>query len=307
VPRNRAVRFAVLGSSVQRAAASGYPSNRSSALKRRIVVGGLVLLSLVLITISFRSDRLDPVQGFGASVMRPFEIAAERVSRPFRDAVGWTRDLFHAKSQNERLRRENADLRRQVILNESALQQNVELQRALDFRASPTAKNFDAVAAEVLANPPSRFDQQIVIAAGSADRVRKFDVVVTADGLVGQVTKVFAHVARVLLISDEDSAVRATDLTSQTAVGTLRHGTGADTLILDRVPKSEYVRNGDVIITAGSPGRGQLPSLFPRNIEIGTVTSVSQNDTDIFMQIQVQPRVDLSSLRSVLVLVPKSR
>jgi len=44
VPRHRTVRPAVLGSSVQRTAAFGYPSNRSSAIRCRIIVGGLVLL-----------------------------------------------------------------------------------------------------------------------------------------------------------------------------------------------------------------------------------------------------------------------
>src|SRR3954452_1746284 len=102
VPRNRTVRLAVLGNSVQRAAASGYPSSRSSALKRRIVVGGLVLLSLVLITVSFRSTALDGVQGTTAGILRPFEIAADRVSRPFRDAAGWMHGLIDAKSENKK-------------------------------------------------------------------------------------------------------------------------------------------------------------------------------------------------------------
>ena len=69
--------------------------------------------------------------------------------------------------------------------------------------------------------------------------------------------------------------------------------------------KDKRVENGDTIITAGSPGGGELPSLFPRRILIGTVTSVNQQDTDIFKHIQVQPFVDLTSLQSVLVLVPK--
>jgi rod shape-determining protein MreC len=313
VPRNRTVRVAVLGSSVQRAAASsGYPTNRSSAVKRRIVVGGLVLLSLVLITVSFRSTALDPVQGFGASVLRPFEVAAERVSRPFRDAIGWTRGLVHAKSENEKLKREVEDLRRQVVLNESALQENVQLRNALDYKSAPTLKDFRLVAAQVVASPPSPFDQQVVIAAGSADGLARNDIVVAPEGrgsagLVGQITKVFERVSRVTLITDEDSAVRATVLTNRSAVGILRHGSGTDTLILDRVSKVPYVKRGDVILTAGSPGRGQLPSLYPRGIEIGKVTSVSQNDTDFFKQIQVAPFVDFSSLQSVLVLVPTRR
>jgi rod shape-determining protein MreC len=307
VPRNRTVRVAVLGSSVQRAAASGYPTNRSSAVKRRIVVGVLVLLSLVLITVSFRSTALDPVQGFGASVLRPFEVAAERVSRPFRDAIGWTRGLVHAKSENERLKHENENLRRQLVINESALQENVDLRRALEYKSAPTLKDFRLVAAQVVVSPSSRFDQQVVIAAGSADGIAKDDVVVKREGLVGQVTKVFAHIARVTLITDEDSAVRATVLTQTNAVGILRHGSGTDTLILDRVSKVPNVRLHDVILTAGSPGKGQLPSLYPRGIEIGEVTSVSQSDTEFFKQIQVEPYVDFSSLQSVLVLVPKRR
>jgi cell shape-determining protein MreC len=61
------------------------------------------------------------------------------------------------------------------------------------------------------------------------------------------------------------------------------------------------------VVTAGSPGGGKLPSIFPANIPIGVVTSAGQNETDIYKQIQVQPFVDLSSLQSVLVLVPKPK
>ena len=71
MPRNRTVRLAVLGSSVQRAAHTGFPSSRSSALKRRIVVGVLLLASLVLITVSFRSTALDGVRrGLTIRVLR---------------------------------------------------------------------------------------------------------------------------------------------------------------------------------------------------------------------------------------------
>ena len=104
VPRNRNVRVAVLGSSVQRAAATGHSSTRSSPLRRRFVVVGLVLLSLALLTVSFRSSALDPVEGFAASVLRPFEIAANRVARPFRDAASWTHGLFNAKAEEPRAR-----------------------------------------------------------------------------------------------------------------------------------------------------------------------------------------------------------
>ena len=85
------------------------------------------------------------------------------------------------------------------------------------------------------------------------------------------------------------------------------HGSAGDTLSLTRVGKDKRVRYLDTIVTAGSPADSKLQSIFPASIPIGTVTSVGQNETDIFKQIQVQPFADLSSLQSVLVLVPKPK
>ena len=127
----------------------------------------------------------------------------------------------------------------------------------------------------------------------------------TNEGLVGTVSKVFPTEARVTLITDPTSAVRAVDEKNLAAVGLLDHGTGANSLVLDRIGKDKVVNGGDTIITAGSQVGSKLPSLFPRNIAIGYVSGVSQSDTDIFKDIQVQPFVDFSSLESVLVLIPK--
>ena len=306
MPRNRTVRVAVLGSSVQRAAASGFPSTRSSALKRRIVVVGLVLLSLVLLTLSFRSSALDPVEGFGASVLRPFEIAANRVARPFRAASGWTHGLFHAKAENRKLRQEVGLLRRRNAALTGAQNENAQLHKLLRYaRSASFPKDYDEVGAQVLTSPTA-FDQSVTISAGSDQGIALEDVVVTNQGLVGTVTKVLASEARVTLITDPSSAVRAVDKTNP-ALGILDPGTGSNSLILDRVGKDKKVDFGDTIMTAGSPAGGKYPSLFPRNIGIGLVSSVGQNDTAIFKDIQVQPFVDLSSLQSVLVLIPKQR
>src|SRR4051795_12965679 len=237
VPRNRTARFAVLGSSVQRPAASGYSSTRSSALRRKIVVGCLVLLSLVLITVSFRSDALDEVQSFGASVLRPFEIASNRVAQPFRDAGGWASGLVHAKSENEKLKKQNRALQQKLRVSQSAQAENLYFRQQLHYRGSPKfPANFDAVAAEVLTNPTT-FDQSVTIAAGSNQGVAVEDVVVSAGALVGQVTKVYGNVSRVMLISDPSSSVRAVDASSLSSVGMLKQGSAADSLTLEDVGK----------------------------------------------------------------------
>jgi rod shape-determining protein MreC len=310
VPRNRTVRLAVLGSSVQRAASSGYPSSRSSALKRRIVVGVLVLLSLVLITVSFRSSALDGVQGTAAGILKPFEVAADRVSRPFRDAVSWGRGLVDAKSENKRLRSQIQSLREQLSLDEGAVQQNVQLRAALNYKGLPTIKDFGLVHAAVSVNPQNAIDQSVAITAGTNDGVKSGDVVIdpVTGGLVGTVDRAFSSVASVTLLTDPQSAVTSVDLTSPTAVGVIQPGGGgSNALVLDLVSKTKVVNEGDTIITAGSLGKSALPSMFPRGIRVGTVTSQSSNDVNPFKNIQVKPFADFSSLQSVIVLVPRQQ
>ena len=178
VPRNRTVRFAVLGNSVQRTAASGYPSSRSSALKRRIVMGGLIALSLVLITVSFRSSALDGVQGTAAGILRPFEVAADRVSAPFRDTISWFHGLADAKSENAKLQKQVDALQEKLVLDEGALQENVQLRKALAFLGPPSLANFDRRHASVLTNPQSALDESITIAGGTHDGIRAGDPVI---------------------------------------------------------------------------------------------------------------------------------
>ncbi|MFL5955717.1 MAG: rod shape-determining protein MreC [Gaiellaceae bacterium] len=307
MPRNRTVRLAVLGNSVQRAASSGYPSSRSSALKRRIVVGVLVLLSLVLITLSFRSHALDGAQGAAAGALQPFEVAADRISRPFRDAIGYTRGLVDAKSENAKLRKEKQRLYQKLILDEGALQENVALKSALDYKGLPSVADFARVNATVSVNPQSALNQSLTITAGTDDGVRDRSIVIdpSSQALVGIVDKAFPRVSHVTLLTDSQSSVTAVDLAAPTAVGLVRRGGGgSDVLILDLVSKEKHISVGDSIITAGSLGTGKLPSMFPHGILIGTVKSQSINEINPFMNVQVQPLADFSSLQSVIVLVP---
>jgi rod shape-determining protein MreC len=273
------------------------------------VVGVLVLLSLVLITVSFReSDNgfLHRVAGGGATVLRPFEVGAERVARPFRDAYGYLAGLVHAKHENAKLRAELDKARQEANQGRAAAQENDTLRAQLNYIDSPRfPRDFRPVNTRVIGRPASPFEQQVLIAAGSDKGIRIDAPVITQDGLVGRVTGLTRTGAVVTLLTDEESAVPALDRDSFTnARGLVRRGESDGALNLDRVPKEANVNEGDQIVTAGSRSR-QFPSLFPRGIAIGTVTSVGRTDTSSFTHVLIQPFVDFGSLDSVIVLVSK--
>jgi rod shape-determining protein MreC len=274
------------------------------------VLGVLVVLSLVLITVYFRESEggvLHDVQSAGATVLRPFEVAATRVAHPFQDLYDYLRGLVNAKSERDRLRAENERLRQRLIQLQSQGVENRTLRTALKYisgRRFPSG--FTPVTAEITAKPQSQFDQRIVIAAGRANGIRDDDPVVNADGLVGRVTKVVTHQAQVTLLTDEDSAVSAIDVNTQ-AEGIIKHGQGpGSTLFLDQVPKAEHVAYNDRVITAGWH-QGDLSSIYPKGIPIGIVSNKGYSSNELYARVQVTPYVDFSSLDSVIVLVAKDR
>jgi len=301
---------AALGSPVRRAVAPRYSSRTSGPLKRRLVVGVLVLASLAMITVYFRESPnggLHSFQSTASSALRPFEIAANRVARPFKDAYGWTADIFHAKSENERLREDIKRLRQESIQASQAIQDRDALRRLLRVKRSLAYEDFanTAVTADVLSNPVSQFDQTMVIAAGRNDGLRVYDAVITDRGLVGQVSKVLRDTALVTLLTDKASAVTAKDNRTG-AIGIVRHSQGAeDLLFLDRVFKNKVVDRGDLVVTAGLQSGKKLSSFYPRGIPIGQITKVGQTDVDPFQDVQVMPFVDFTSLDVVLVLASK--
>src|SRR5439155_16935409 len=205
-----------------------FPSRSRSALRRRGVVVGLVVLSLILITISFRESStgaLSGVQSAGATVLRPFEVAAERVARPFRDVYGYFAGLVHVKRENARLKAQVNQLRQEALLGESARAQNVRLRDQLHFIDSPLfPSDYSPVNTRIIAWR-TEFDEQVVIAAGRDRGIRQETPVVTSDGLVGSVSQVFGDSALVSLLSVLISAVQSRDYTTD-AFGLVRHGLG---------------------------------------------------------------------------------
>jgi rod shape-determining protein MreC len=303
-PPSRSARAALLASSVQRSKPPPSPSKARSAFVRRAVVVFLVLVALALLTISFRSPTsgaLHDLQGVGSSALRPFQIAATRVARPFRDAYTYVDGLRSAKAQNARLKATNAELRQEAIQGAADRRKYDALVKLMHYEQGATFPHgYRAVNAAVISFPSDPYVHQYTIQAGSSSGLRVNTPVVSGDGLVGRVSNVFPQTAIVTLLTDPTSAVSARDL--RTGVRGIVHTGPGGTLILDQVQKQLVVHKGDVIVTDGTRN-ARYPDLYPFGIPIGRVSAKWVTDTATFLQIQVQPFADLGSLDSVAALV----
>ncbi|MGH3050152.1 MAG: rod shape-determining protein MreC, partial [Gaiellaceae bacterium] len=303
-PPNRSARAAVLGSSVRRSKPNPYPSKARGAFVRRAVLTVLVLGALTLLTISFRSPTagaLHDAQGLAATGLRPFQVAATRVARPFRDAYDYFDGLAAAKSKVAKLQSEVSQLRSQAIARQALAAKAADYEKLLHLEQAPTyPKSFRPVNTTVIGYPAGPFSQQITISAGSSSGLAVNTPVIDGDGLIGRVTNVSPHTAVVTLLTDGGSYVSAIDLSTGVR-GIVRRGQSG-TLILDWVAKQQRVNRSDAIVTAGTRS-AKYPDLYPYGIPIGTVSSVGIEDTASFLQIQVNPYADFSTLDAVAALV----
>jgi rod shape-determining protein MreC len=270
----------------------------------------LVLLSLVLLTISFRESSSGPLhrlQGYGSAATRPFQVVADRVARPFEDAYGWIDGLLRAKDENKKLHQQLEGLRQKRAKQKNAEAEAAQLEVLLHYEHSPRfPQDYGKVNVEVMTPPTGTFEQTVVIAAGQNRDIRIDDPVVVGDGLVGRISQVGPTTARVTLVSDPSFAASARDLRTG-AEGIVRHpATGRDALMLDGVKVDQEVKEGDSIITSGWR-RADLSSLYPAGVSIGHITFYDQTDVSPDKQIQVEPSVDFSSLDTVIVLIQKNR
>jgi rod shape-determining protein MreC len=269
-------------------------------------VVALVLVALTLITISFRSPTagaLHDLQGAGSTALRPFQIAATRVAQPFRDTYDYVDGLTSAKSEVNRLKKQNAALRAAALSAAAKLANYPDYQKLLRIEHGPTFPNdYRPVNAAVITFQTGPFSHTIAIEAGSSSGLRLNTPVVSGDGLVGRVSNVFPDTAIVTLLTDPDSFVAARDL--HTGVrGGIQAGPGG-TLVLNEVLKQKVVKEGDEIVTAGTHNK-KYPDIYPYGIPIGRVSAPpGVTDTATFLQVQVQPFANLGSLEAVAALVP---
>jgi rod shape-determining protein MreC len=282
---------------------------KKSVRRRRAVLAVLVALSIALLTAYFGESAaggLHAVQRGFMEALAPLQEGASRALKPARDLGGWIGDVFDAKSENKRLRKQVEQLRNRVASEETAQRDASELRKLVGFNQSVRfPQGYQHVATRVIARSPTVWYSTITVDKGSDAGLRDDQPVVTGDGLVGKVSTVSADAAQVTLITDHTSGVSA-QVVPDGASGLIKPKVGDPTdLLLDFVEKGRPIAKGATVITAGWRS-SRLESLFPRGIPVGKVTHVDAGERELYQRVHLRPFADLRRLDVVEVLVPSA-
>jgi rod shape-determining protein MreC len=202
------------------------------------------------------------------------------------------RDVVALRQRNTELEAEVSRLQAQVVQLQNSVSDADALAALVNFSRSNPENSYSA--ASVIGRDPSPFLRYVIIDKGSNDGLRRGMPVVTDQGLVGRVDAVINSAARVQLITDTSSAVNIRlEKAKREAILT---GTVAGDLVLDLVSQDVSLEPGDLVLTSGLGGG------YPAGLIVGQVLNMRRLDADLFQQAVIQPVVDFTKLKIVLII-----
>ncbi|MEO5694175.1 MAG: rod shape-determining protein MreC [Usitatibacter sp.] len=211
-------------------------------------------------------------------------------------ALGRIADYF---TSQERLLRENQDLKAKV-LEQSAAAQEARLLRAEQahlLAMSPAKSRYaeGGLLAEVLYTARNPFTRKVVVDKGLKDAIAPGMPVIDGEGVVGQVTNVGTFTSEVTLVTEKDQSVPV--MLVRNGLRALAVGSGKDGSIdVPFMPVSADIQNNDIFVTSGIDGT------YPPGLLVAQVTSVEKNAAYVFAKIAAKPAAGVVNHRYVMLL-----
>ncbi len=197
------------------------------------------------------------------------------------------------KKENRRLAARIQELEQEMAECREIRASNARLETLLNFQSS---MRMPSVVSRVIGEDSSGWFHTLLIDKGTRDGVERAMPVVAREGLVGHVVESADRTAKVLLITDRNSAVDV--LLQESRTKAVLEGVGRhDLCVLKYVPRSETVQKGEMVITSG------LGGIYPKGLLVGNVAEVWKEGYGLFQRVEVSPKVDFQRLEEVLVIL----
>lgn len=261
--------------------------------RKNVFVLTLILIVVIVMTLIFGKN--DPFTRGVKVLFTPVLTLAANTTEKIAVIKTYFVQLDSYKQENERLIAENARLKQKEKSAAQFRKENERLNSLLELKNE--MKKYDTVAAKVVSYEPNNWYDTIVINKGTASGIKKDDIVISPDGVVGKISDVGVNWAHISSILSADNAIGT--IVSRT--GEIAVTEGDKELSEQKLCKLTFVNAGaqisagDFLETSGAVG------LYPAGLSIGTVkeTTIDANGTKYAI---VEPGVKFDQLYEVLVI-----
>jgi len=268
---------------------------RDNGGRGRVILAMLLLTAFTLVTLDYRSGGGGPLRRMGNAVFGPIEDAAAAVAAPIGSFFASLGHLSGYKHDNDKLRKQVADLRQQLRLTEAERAHLASMEKLLHL--DQTAQ-FRIVAARITAVGSSLgFESTATIDIGSSSGIKPDQTVINGDGLVGKTLSVGPTTSTVLLGNDVNFHAGAR-LEGSDEIGHVDGG-GRRPMTFTLLDSQGDIKVGARLVTFGDIANRP----FVPEVPIGRVTSVQPVNGALTRTAVVAPYVRFSTVDIVGVVV----
>jgi rod shape-determining protein MreC len=198
--------------------------------------------------------------------------------------------LFTLNKENERLMRVNTDLLTRVLNFETAA---VDEHNRRKILSDTTVNPSGYIIARVVDRKFSDRDNMLLINAGWKNGIQKDMTVLVPEGLVGRVTSVSEHYAKVMPVINTDFKASVVSDSSH-CMGLLSWSGGREFIAqIEHIPISSRLKLNERMVTS------DFSTFSVRGIPVGRVVRIKPDK--LFYNVDVWLAVDFSSLTQVLI------
>lgn len=272
---------------------------KNNKLTVTVIVLSVSFLMLIGYTAT-RSEKSATENGVG-TVLNSVQGVVYNFNSKVKENLSFILNFSEVKEQNERLTQENNKLKEDEIKYNSLEKENERLRSMLDFKNQRSEYNY--VGCDIIGKSGDNWLDGFVINRGSNDGIKTRMIVVTGDGLVGQVTSVGSNWSIIQSLVNENIAVTGLVNSTRENDGVVKGFRDSNDKLLAKLyylPLDSKIKKGDLILTSG------LGGLYPKGIKIGTVLEVEEDKGKLVKNAVIQPSVDFNKLEEVFVVIPKN-
>lgn len=253
-----------------------------------------IMFGLMLYTASTGSSIFSNLMGFiSAPMQKVSTVVANNANETAKNA---TLDANQLKAEYDELKKKNEDLNNKLVDYYQIKQENEQYKSILGLKSQH--KDYQLVSAAVIGRDPNDLFYNFSVDKGSLDGVKVNDPVVTSAGLVGYVSSVNATYCKITTILSADTSIGASDKVTRDSGVVSSNIKLADQGLtkMGYLDANTKVKSGDIIVTSG------LGGIYPKDLLIGTVTEVKNEEYDVSLCATVKPFVDVKSVHDVFII-----
>jgi rod shape-determining protein MreC len=269
-----------------------------SALTKLTLCSALAVFLMVADT---RFRLTQPLRAVVATALHPVQRLLLVPVQLWQGGGDYVRGLQEAQAAQQRAQRVLVEQAERVVQVEVLQTENARLRALLELQPKLQARQ---QVAEVLYAAADPYSRKLVIDRGRQHDVVEGSPVISEQGVVGQVTRVFPLTSEVTLLTDKDAAIPLLNARTQqrgAAFGVAGSMGSVGGLELRFVASSSDVQVGDVLTTSGVDG------VYPPGLAVARVASVERQSQNSFARVVLTPTAASDNLRHVLLLEPLSK